>query len=145
MNFLTDFNKQIKKQQQGINSMMQNQTRTIKKVSKKQTKNIKSIQKKQTENVKKLMDIKIEGIIGTEGRVPIPAKRKHEVEEEYNHRCADCRKTSSQLGVRLQFHHKNKKNLDNRLVNLELLCPNHHYAKHGKGKNLKRKKKVTFF
>jgi len=68
--------------------------------------------------------------ISKEGRVRIPAKRRHEVEEKYNHRCAVCKEKPH--GITLQIHHKNMKNNDNRLSNLELLCPNHHIQRHSK-------------
>jgi len=62
-----------------------------------------------------------------------------EVLEKYKNKCNVCKKTAAQLGVKLQVHHKDRNNRNPALSNLELLCPNHHYAKHGKGKNPKKR------
>ena len=126
-----------------FNSYMNKIGNDIKKIQKKQDKELKDIQKKQDKAIKNALNIK--NFIAKEGRVPILAKRRHEVEKLYSNKCNTCKKTSEQLGVKLQIHHKNMKNSDNRLSNLELLCPTHHYAKHGKGKNPKRKKNVSWF
>jgi len=66
--------------------------------------------------------------ISKEGRVRIPAKRRHEVEDKYHNKCAVCKLKP----CKLQIHHKNMKNNDNCLSNLELLCPNHHIQRHSK-------------
>ena len=67
--------------------------------------------------------------------MPIPAKRKKEVREKYNNKCAKCKKKPV---ATLQIHHKNGRNTDNSLKNLELLCPNDHYSKHSKGSKLNK-------
>jgi len=64
-----------------------------------------------------------------EGRVRIPAKRKKEVREKYKYTCAYPR---CKIKNPLDIHHKNMKSHDNRLANLELLCPTHHRIRHQK-------------
>ena len=120
-----DFNKAIIKQD-----------RMLKRAVIKQDKNIKKVVKKQSDALKKASVIKIKQFISKEGRVRIPAKRRHEVEEKYKNKCAVCKKKPK--GVTLQIHHKNGKNSGNRLSNLELLCPNHHYSKHSKGSKINK-------
>ena len=110
--------------------------RMLKRAVIKQDKNIKKAVKKQSDAIKKASNIKIKQLIAKEGRIRIPAKRRHEVEEKYKNKCAVCKKKPK--GVTLQIHHKNGKNNDNRLSNLELLCPNHHYAKHSKGSKINK-------
>jgi hypothetical protein len=61
-------------------------------------------------------------------REPIPAKKKQEVRERARNKCEVCHKKP--YCVTLEFHHKNMKNNDNSLSNLQLLCPNHHKQKH---------------
>jgi 5-methylcytosine-specific restriction endonuclease McrA len=78
--------------------------------------------------MKKSMNVNIKSSISKEGRTRIPAKRRKEVKEKYHHKCAVCKKKFPTMHV----HHKNMKNSDNRLVNLEYLCPNHHSIKHTK-------------
>ena len=124
--------------------ILRKQQRDITSILTKQDKGLKKIIKKQNKDLKKALNVKITGFIKQEGRVRIQAKRRHELEELYNYKCNTCKKASGQLGVKLQIHHKNMKNNDNRLSNLELLCPTHHYAKHGKGKNPKIKNKSNF-
>jgi len=77
--------------------------------------------------------------ISKEGRIRVPAKRRHEVEEKYHNKCAVCKKKP----CKLQIHHKNMKNNDPRLINLELLCPTHHIKKHEKVFRKKYKSGVT--
>ncbi|MEK6977672.1 MAG: hypothetical protein AABX40_04635 [Candidatus Hydrothermarchaeota archaeon] len=56
-------------------------------------------------------------------REPVPAKVKNTVKKRAKNTCEyrGCNHKSN-----LQFHHKNMKNSDNRVSNIELLCPNHH-------------------
>ena len=49
------------------------------------------------------------------------------VKERAKNTC-ECRKCKWKKN--LQFHHKNMKNSDNRVSNIELLCPNHHQKRH---------------
>ena len=60
-------------------------------------------------------------------REPVPAKIKNSVKERAKNTCEyrGCNHKSN-----LQFHHKNMKNSDNRLSNIELLCPNDHAKRH---------------
>tara|TARA_Y100000310_G_scaffold142696_1_gene142191 strand:- start:220 stop:678 length:459 start_codon:yes stop_codon:yes gene_type:complete len=78
--------------------------------------------------MQKSMKINIKSSISKEGRVRIPAKRRNEVKAKYNNKCAVCKKKLPTMHV----HHKNMKNNDNTLKNLEYLCPNHHSIKHTK-------------
>ena len=101
-----------------------------------QSRELTKIRKKQSKDLKKISSVKIKGLISKEGRVRIPAKRRHEVEDKYKNKCAvrNC-----PIKRWLQIHHKNGINSDNALRNLELLCPTHHYAKHEKGSKLNKK------
>lgn len=74
-------------------------------------------------------------IWGTPSREPVPAKKKKEVRERAKGKCESCRKKPR--GVTLQFHHKNMKPTDNRLSNIQLLCPNCHARKHKMFKKVK--------
>ena len=76
--------------------------------------------------LKKQLSISAKSLIAKEGRIPIPAKRKHEVRDKFKNKCAvkNCR------GKPLQFHHKNAKNSDNKLNNLILLCEICHWFVH---------------
>jgi len=70
-------------------------------------------------------------------RESLPASKKKAVRERVKRKygrivCEVCRKKPR--WVTLEFHHKNMKNSDNKLDNLQLLCPNHHKQKHGKYK-----------
>ena len=69
-------------------------------------------------------------------REPLPAEIKRSVKECAKNTCEyrGCGHKSN-----LQFHHKNMKNSDNRLSNIELLCPNHHAKRHDQ----KRRKVVS--
>lgn len=109
---LEDIQKSIAREQASINNS----------ISKEQ----KAIQKSIAKEVK----ISISKEISKEGRVRIPAKRRHEVENKYHNKCAKGHQNIS--GVKLQIHHINMKNNDNKLSNLELLCPNHHIQRHSK-------------
>ena len=100
------------------------------KAIKKQNKDLQKTINKQNKSLAKSMNLTLKKSISQEGRVRIPAKRRHEVENKYNKKCAVCKKKPS--GVTLQIHHKNMKNNDNKLSNLELLCPNDHIARHSK-------------
>lgn len=71
-------------------------------------------------------------MLGYSSREPIPADKKRAVRQRAGNKCEVCRKKPR--GVTLQFHHKNMKNDDNRLSNIQLLCPNHHTAKHKKAR-----------
>ena len=105
--------------------------------------NVRSLNKINRDNAKKfkqLTSVQIKSLIAKEGRVRIPAKRRHEVEGKYYNKCAKCSKKSP-----LQIHHINQKNNDNALRNLILLCANHHCELHSKGKNKKRKPKSSPF
>lgn len=126
-------------------NILKNARKEQKVMQKRMIKNRKVMQKRanmEQKAMQKNMERVFRQSISKEGRVRIPAKRKHEVEDKYNKKCAVCKKKPK--GVTLQFHHKNMKNNDNRLSNLELLCPNHHYQKHSKGKNKKRKRRQSF-
>ena len=70
--------------------------------------------------------------ISKEGRIRIPAKRRHEVEEKCHYKCHYPKCTIPFKSHLLHYHHINMKNNDNRLSNLELLCPTHHSLKHQK-------------
>jgi len=63
-------------------------------------------------------------------REPIPADKRKKVRERAGNKCEVCHKKP--YAVTLEFHHKNMKNSDNRLSNLQLLCPTHHRQKHGR-------------
>ncbi len=60
-------------------------------------------------------------------REPLPADKKRKVRERAKNTCEyrGCKHKEN-----LQFHHKNMKNSDSRLSNIELLCPNHHAKRH---------------
>jgi hypothetical protein len=60
-------------------------------------------------------------------REPLPASKKNAVRERARNKCEfiGCNEKRN-----LQFHHKNMKNHDNRISNIELLCPNHHARRH---------------
>lgn len=57
----------------------------------------------------------------------VPAKVKEKVKERAKNKCEypGCRHKEH-----LQFHHKNMKNWDGKISNIELLCPNHHAKRH---------------
>tara|TARA_B100001971_G_C18211448_1_gene550969 strand:+ start:677 stop:1027 length:351 start_codon:yes stop_codon:yes gene_type:complete len=108
----------------------------LSKMMKNQEKAHNKINKRNTKAVNKMMSASsIKSLISKEGRIRIPAKRRHEVEDKYKKKCAVCKRSPPPT---LQIHHINQKNSDNRLSNLKLLCPNHHYTLHSKGKNKKR-------
>jgi 5-methylcytosine-specific restriction endonuclease McrA len=71
-------------------------------------------------------------ILGYSSREPIPADKKRAVRERARNKCEVCHKKP--YGVTLEFHHKNMRNSDNRLSNLQLLCPNHHRLKHSRAR-----------
>lgn len=71
-------------------------------------------------------------MLGYSSREPIPADKKRAIMERAGNKCEVCHKKPR--GVPLEFHHKNMKNDDNRLSNLQLLCPNHHRQKHTKAR-----------
>jgi len=119
-----------------LGKIMRQQNNQLGSTIRKQDKHLKKTIRKQNEDLKKLTNTQVKTFISKEGRVPIKAKRKHEVEDRYNNKCAVCKEKPR--GVTLQIHHKNGKNSDNSLKNLELLCPNHHYAKHSKGSKLNK-------
>jgi hypothetical protein len=62
-------------------------------------------------------------------RKPIPQYLKDAVRKRAKHRCenSDCR--VSDKDVKVEFHHKNGDRNDNRLENIEYLCPNCHSTK----------------
>ena len=60
-------------------------------------------------------------------REPLPAKVKNAVRERANN---TCEYRGCKYKENLQFHHKNMRNSDNRVSNIELLCPNHHSKRH---------------
>lgn len=70
---------------------------------------------------------KIIGFGKASSREPLPAKKKNAVRERAKNTCEyrGCKHKEN-----LQFHHKNMKNSDNRISNIELLCPNHHMKRH---------------
>ena len=70
-------------------------------------------------------------------REPIPAEKKHEALKIANGKCQYPR---CSVRVGLVFHHRNLKNDDNRLSNIEVLCPNHHGTRH---RGMKRKIKTN--
>ncbi|MBU1199745.1 MAG: hypothetical protein KKF46_01990 [Nanoarchaeota archaeon] len=61
------------------------------------------------------------------GREPLPSKKKNEVKKRAKN---TCEYKGCKHKLNLQFHHKNMKNSDSRLSNIELLCPNHHAKRH---------------
>jgi len=65
-------------------------------------------------------------------REPIPADRRKRVKERAESKCEVCHEKPYR--VTLEFHHKNMKNSDNRLSNLQLLCPTHHRQKHARAR-----------
>lgn len=48
--------------------------------------------------------------------------------ETRGEKCERCSYSKSEI---LQVHHKNRNRSDNRVQNLELICPNCHYEEHG--------------
>ena len=70
-------------------------------------------------------------------REPISAPLKKKVLARAKNVCehVGCRIKNSE--IKLQMHHKNMNNDDNRLVNIIALCPNCHWLKH------KNKKKIS--
>jgi 5-methylcytosine-specific restriction endonuclease McrA len=75
-------------------------------------------------------------ILGYSSREPIPADKKKAVLERAGNRCEVC--GEKPYGTTLEFHHKNMKSSDNRLSNLQLLCPNHHRFKHSRKRRVCR-------
>jgi len=69
-------------------------------------------------------------------REPISAKLKKCVLARAKNVCehADCNIKNSD--IKLQMHHKNMNNDDNRLVNIIVLCPNCHWLKHKNEKKI---------
>ena len=128
LNLYGNMGNSLRKQNKKLATSLRNQKNKI-------AKQLKTNNKQQQEALKKVMNIKVKSIISKESRIRVPAKRRHEVEDKYKNKCAvkNCR------GRPLQIHHKNMKSSDNRLVNLELLCANDHYAKHAKGSKLNAK------
>jgi hypothetical protein len=117
----------------GLEDLQRNIAREQKAMQEGIAKEQRNLNKNITKDQKRLQREMSKGLklsVSKEGRVPIPAKRRHEVEYKYHDRCAFGHKRIS--GVKLQIHHKNMKNNDNRLSNLELLCPNHHIYRHSK-------------
>ena len=113
------------------------QNKLIRNLISKQNKGIRKNLKEQKKGIiKELSNLKIKQFISKEKRERIPTKKRHEVENKYYNKCAVCKQKPR--GVTLQFHHINGKNNDNRLSNLMLLCPNHHYGKHSKGAKLNK-------
>ena len=112
-----------------INKIIRSQSRSVSKLIKGQEKFVKK-------SIRKIGNLKVKQLISKEGRVRIDEKRRKEVMEKYNRKCAKCKKKL--FGITLQIHHKNGRNSDNGLFNLELLCPNHHYQKHTKGSKLNK-------
>lgn len=108
----------------GLGKIMKAQDDALGKAMKDQNTHLRKAMQSQDKAMSKALNTSLK----QEGRIRIPAKRRHEVEDKYNHKCAVC-KTKP---CKLQVHHKNMKNNDNRLLNLELLCPNHHIARHQK-------------
>ena len=76
-------------------------------------------------------------------REPVPAAKKKAVRERAKNTCQypRCKRKDLQQGVRLVFHHKNQRNHNNRLSNLELLCPTHHAVRHAQ-KGLKKSRDI---
>lgn len=122
-----DFKRRLLQQEQSLKNAISKQTRDL-------SRNI----KQQEKSLKKISYIK--QTISKEGRIRILAKRKHEVMEKYNNQCADCKKSRRRKtrGVTLQIHHRDGNNRNNKISNLILLCPNHHYSKHSKGSKLNK-------
>lgn len=69
-------------------------------------------------------------------REPLPAKKKKEALAKAKNKCQYPGCKVKKGIVKLQFHHINMKNDDNRLSNIKVLCPNHHDVIHRK---IKRK------
>lgn len=90
--------------------------------------------KQQNISMPKFKQSKLKGFefsISKEGRVRIPAKRRKEVYKKCKNKCVYSRcKVMANKGITLHIHHKNMRARDNRLANLELLCPNHHQIRH---------------
>ena len=110
--------KAIREQQKSLSGAVREQQRGISRAVKEQQK-----------AVIKAMHSFIRKEISKEGRVRIPAKRRNEVKEKYHNKCAVCKKKPVKT---LQIHHKDMRNNNNALSNLELLCPNHHIQRHEK-------------
>ena len=68
-------------------------------------------------------------------RERVPADKKNKVRTRAKNTCEyrGCKQKEN-----LQFHHINMKNNDNKISNIELLCPNHHAKRH----SMKRRKVV---
>jgi len=68
---------------------------------------------------------------GMSTRESVPAAKKKQILERAKNTC-EYRGCNHKLN--LQFHHKNMKNSDNRVSNIELLCPNDHALRHSQKK-----------
>lgn len=64
--------------------------------------------------------------------------------EFQNGKCAKCKKSFKEMGVRKVVHHKNLNPKDNRIVNLMLVCPNCHDKIHQKEKKVRVKTTDAF-
>jgi len=82
--------------------------------------------------------MRLTNVSGRRIREPIPAKIKKETMKRANHKCQwpNCKEKEI-----LDFHHKNMRNDDNRVLNIIVLCPTHHRMYHKKYK-LKKEKDV---
>ena len=76
---------------------------------------------------------RITNIMNKPIREPISIKLRKKVLERAKGKCEKCRKIKNS-DVRLNFHHKNMINDDNRLSNIRALCPNCHAKVHKENK-----------
>ena len=78
-------------------------------------------------------------VSGSRIREPLPAKKKKQALEKAKNTCQWPRCNVKNSYVKLQFHHINMKNDDNRLSNIKVLCPTHHQLIHQKIKRIVEK------
>lgn len=123
MGILDEMNRMNKQ----LTKISRGNAKTFTKINRDTKKTFTKINKDNVKMLKKAMNSWVKSYISKEKRVPINAKRKKEVYDEYKGRCDMCSKKNP-----LEIHHKNLKSSDNALRNLRLLCPNHHTEQHQK-------------